>query len=66
MLARLHEAARRLPVVEGHGRAAGWSERHLLIAGDPRRAAVLARRFRQNAVVVLRAGAPARLLVLSR
>ena len=64
MLLRLREAARRLPHAEGEGRARRWAERHLLLATDPRRAAVLARRFRQSAMVVARVGAPARLVVL--
>jgi hypothetical protein len=64
MMARLREAARRLPSAEGEGTGRGWSERHLLLAADPRRAAVLARRFRQSAVVVARIGAPARLALL--
>ena len=64
MMARLREAARRLPSAEGEGRGRGWAERHLFLAGDPRRAAVLARRFRQNAIVAARAGAPARLVLL--
>jgi hypothetical protein len=62
MLARLREAARRLPCAEGWGRGAGWAERHLLIAADPRRVVVLARRFRQRAIVVLVRGRPARLV----
>lgn len=66
MLARLRTAARRLPVAEGWGRGKGWAERHLLIATDPRRLAVLARRFRQRAIVVVRCGAPARLLMVPR
>ena len=66
MTARLLAAAKRLPFAEGEGRARGWSERHLLLAADPRRAAVLARRFRQSAVVVVRSGAPARLILLRR
>jgi hypothetical protein len=66
------------PIVEGWGQgrdpipgrrrhtrpppAGAWAERHLLVAADPRRVLVLGRRFRQNAIVALRAGAPARLL----
>ncbi|MCK8784315.1 DUF3293 domain-containing protein [Roseomonas sp. NAR14] len=61
---RLRRMARRLSLAEGSGRDRRWAERHLLLAADPRRAAVLARRFRQNAIVVLRTGQPARLLVL--
>ena len=64
MMARLRAAARRLPRAEGEGRGRGWSERHLLLAADPRRAAALARRFRQNAIVAVRVGAPARLVPL--
>jgi Protein of unknown function (DUF3293) len=66
MMARLRDAARQLPFAEGEGRGRGWSERHLLVAADPRRASVLARRFRQNAIVVARADAPARLVLLRR
>lgn len=61
-LARLRTAARRLPMAEGWGGTARWRERHLLVAADPRRCLVLARRFRQNAVVIVRRGAPARLI----
>lgn len=64
--ARAHErlcgAARRLPAVEGRGGDGRWQERHVLLAADPRRCLVLARRFRQNAIVVVRRGAPARLV----
>jgi hypothetical protein len=66
MHARLREAARRLPAIAGWGGTPGWQERHLLIAADPRRLAVLARRFRQNAIVVVQAGRPARLVLLRR
>lgn len=66
MMDRLREAARRLPSAEGEGKGRGWSERHLLLAAHPRRAAALARRFRQNAIVVARTGAPARLVMLRR
>lgn len=66
MDARLREAARRLPAIEGWGGTAEWKERHLLVAGDPRRVAVLARRFRQNAIVAVRIGLAARLVLLRR
>ena len=42
MLARLREAARRLPQAEGSGGDGRWREQHLLLAADPRRLAVLA------------------------
>jgi hypothetical protein len=60
----LRQAARRLACAEGWGRGRSWAERHLLIAGDPRRLAALARRFRQRGIVVVRRGAPARLMLL--
>lgn len=66
MLARLRQAARRLPAAEGHGGDGRWREAHLLLAADPRRIAVLARRFRQAAIVTLRVGQPARLRLLPR
>lgn len=61
MQARLRGAARRLPAVEGSGIGRGWSERHVLLVGDPRRIWRLALRFRQAAIVLVRIGAPARL-----
>nr|WP_281419476.1 DUF3293 domain-containing protein [Falsiroseomonas tokyonensis] len=65
MQARLRVAARDLVLAEGFGRGTGrgpgWAEHHLLLAGDPRRLAVLARRFRQWAIVVVEARRPARL-----
>lgn len=68
MLARLRRLVRRagLRSAEGAGHAARppWREEHLLLFGDSRRAAVLARRFRQHAILRLRRGAPARLIVL--
>jgi hypothetical protein len=66
MLARLRQAARRLPAAEGHGGDGRWQERHLLLAADPRRIAVLARRFRQAAIVTVRVGRPARLWLMPR
>ncbi len=61
MLARLRAAARGRVLAEGWGSARGWAERHLLLAGDPRALALLARRFRQAAIVVV---APRRRAVL--
>jgi hypothetical protein len=67
MQARLEQATRRLPRARGEGSGKGsgrgWAEEHLLLAADPRVVWQLARRFRQSAVVVVRAGAPARLRV---
>lgn len=61
-LARLRAAARRLPLLEGMGRACRprpWGEEHLLVGAPRARCAVLARRFRQDSILVLRRfGAP--------
>ena len=68
--AALLTAARRLPIAHGRGSApergqgGSWSEEHLLIAADPRRIAVLGRRFGQHAIVVVARGQPARLRLL--
>jgi hypothetical protein len=50
----LHESARRLHVLPARGVLGAWEEAHLLVLGDPRPAMRLARRFRQNAVVIVR------------
>ena len=42
-----------------------WREAQVLVAADPRVLAVIGRRFGQNAIVVLRANQPARLLLLA-
>lgn len=55
---------RGLPTVPGLGVGDGWTEEHLLIGAAPARLAVLARRFRQRAIVVVRIGRPARLLLV--
>ncbi len=64
-LARLRRCAR-MRFTEGRGHAARppWCEHHLLMFGDLRRIVVLARRFRQHAILLVRSGAPSRLLVL--
>lgn len=68
MLARLRHLMRRagLRFAEGAGHAARprWREEHVLLFGDARRAAVLARRFRQHAILRVRLRAAARLIVL--
>ncbi|HEX4260718.1 MAG TPA: DUF3293 domain-containing protein [Acetobacteraceae bacterium] len=50
---RLLACLRRLPHRVGAGVGRGWSEPHVLIGGDPRRALMLARRFRQAGVVIV-------------
>lgn len=66
MLDRLAASLRRLPSRRGSGVARGWCEAHLLVGADPRRVAVAARRFRQLAIIAVRRGAPARLVLLPR
>jgi hypothetical protein len=61
---RLRQAARSRVVAEGWGSARGWRERHCLIAGDPRWLCVLARRFEQAALVLVRVRQPARLVAV--
>jgi hypothetical protein len=63
--ARLARASRRIASVRADGALGRWAEEGLLLAGDPRRALTLARRFRQGGVVLLRRGAAARLVVFA-
>jgi hypothetical protein len=66
MLARLRAAAQGRVLAEGEGRGKGWAERHLLVAGDPRWIAALARRFRQHAIVAVAPEHPPRILAALR
>jgi hypothetical protein len=59
--AALQERLRRLPYVEGKGGAQRWWEAHCFIGISAARGRRLALLFRQNAIVVLRRGAKARL-----
>ncbi len=63
-MAALRQALRRTAFTEGEGRWRRWSEPLLMAALPAARGLVLARRFRQNAVVVVRSGRPARLVLL--
>jgi len=66
-LARLRQAARRIPRLDGMGRACRprpWGEEHLLLGAPAARCAVLARRFRQDAILVVRRVGPPRMMVL--
>ena len=65
MMQRLGETLRRIAHVQGEGRLRQWFEPLVLATMAPARAVVLGRRFRQNAVVVLHPGRPARLLLLA-
>lgn len=62
----LAAAARRLPTCPGWGGTARWQEQNLLLAADPRRAAMLGRQFGQAALVLLGRRQPARLIWLGR
>ena len=62
----LHAWLRWVPHRDGAGIGRGWSEDHALAALHPARAAVLARRFRQAAIVLVAPGRPARLCVLPK
>jgi hypothetical protein len=63
MQVRLVEAMRRRPSHPASGSWRRWAEGQLLIFGDIRPAARLMRIFRQNAIVIVRRGQPARLLL---
>lgn len=54
MQIQLHQALRRRQVVCGRGTLGRWSEAHLLVFGDPRPLRRLARRYRQNGIVIVR------------
>lgn len=64
-MAALHEALRGAPQEAGEGRLGSWSEPLLLVAIAPGRALVLARRFRQNGLVLLNRRQAARLILLT-
>ena len=64
MTARLRLVMRRVQPVEASGALGSWVEVMVLAEMDPRRAAVLARRFRQNAILLIRARRPVRLVLL--
>ncbi len=52
------------PALPAQGGCGAWAEDHLLVVGDRRRLAVLARAFGQSALVGLRRGQSLRLLPL--
>ncbi|KAB8123552.1 DUF3293 domain-containing protein [Komagataeibacter medellinensis] len=65
MMRRLASALAGLPHVLGEGRLGRWSEPLYAVRMPLARGIVLARRFRQNAVVVLHGNRPARLVYLA-
>lgn len=64
MQARLRERLRRWPVTDASGGLGTWHEEHVLVTADPRPSRILARRFRQRAILLLRPRQPVRLCVL--
>jgi hypothetical protein len=64
MMAALRHRLGSTPSLPATGAGAGWAEDHLLVIGDRRRLAVLARLFRQAAMLGLRRGQDVRLLPL--
>jgi hypothetical protein len=65
MQIRLRERLRRVVTAPADGVLRRWHEAHVLVAGDPRRAARLARLYRQRGIVVLRRGRRTQLMVRS-
>jgi hypothetical protein len=64
MQARLHQALRRRTALPAAGSLRFWSEDHWLVFGDVRPMQILARRFRQTAIVVVARRQPARLVFI--
>jgi hypothetical protein len=62
MQQRLVQAARRWPVLPASGQWRRWREAHLVILAPRPCAMVLARRFRQHGIVMLRRRQPALLV----
>jgi hypothetical protein len=64
MQRRLRRHLRRFVVLDAEGSLHGWHEAMLLAGGPPQPVIRLARRFRQSAVVQLRRGTTAQLILL--
>ena len=64
MQRQLDSRLRSIPKRTACGRLGRWWEEHIFAGVDIRRAKILARQFRQNGLVVVRTGQPARLLIL--
>ncbi len=62
---QLRQALRRRDCICGCGTLARWSEAHWLVFGDPRPIHTLARRYRQNGIVIMRREQPAGLVLCS-
>ena len=63
MQVRLGQAVRRWPALPAGGALSRWYEAHLLVFAAGPRMTVLARRYRQHGMVVIRLGQPARLVL---
>jgi hypothetical protein len=66
MQRRLAWALHRRAFSAARGMWRGWSEEHLVVFGDPRPTCRIARRFRQNSVVLVRLRQAARLVEQAR
>jgi hypothetical protein len=64
MQLQLRHALRRRQIVCGRGTLGRWSEAHLLVFGDPAPVGRMARRYRQNGIVIVRQGQPTRLMLV--
>jgi hypothetical protein len=64
MMAALRHQLGTTPALPASGAWHKWAEDHLLVIGDRRRLAVLARRFGQSAIIGLKIGQDVRLLPL--
>jgi hypothetical protein len=64
MQLRLRQRLRRFTIADAESSLLRWHEAMLLVTGDPRPLIRIARIFRQCAVVVVRRGQPARLVLV--
>jgi hypothetical protein len=64
MMAALRHQLGTTPALPASGAWHDWAEDHLLVIGDRRRLAVLARRFGQSAIIGLKIGQDVRLVPL--
>jgi hypothetical protein len=65
MQQRLRQALRRNSVVPATGSWQRWSEAHVLVFGDTRPVRVLARRYRQNGIVIVKLRQRTQLMITS-
>lgn len=65
MMDRMRLALRRFHYIEAAGSLDRWSEEMLMVSIDPRQACVIARRFRQNAIVLISGRRRTRLLIIA-